>query len=407
MNTKHSVPCIPPTSWNTSPTKFAEETEQMYPPIRMVRHALSLGLVVSFVVLALSACGGGPATMKTVAGDGGEQLGDGGPAMEAGFCWPTDVALDAEGNMYISDGGVVCYGPGGHTVRKVNPDGTITTVAGTGEPGFSGDGGPATKAQLQFPVDVEMDPEGNLYISEVDNHRIRKVDKDGTITTFAGTGKKGYSGDGGPATSAKLIGPGGLAFDAKGNLYFSDFTRVRKIDSSGMITTVAGTGRAGFSGDGGPATEAKIASGDVALDPAGNLYIADDDNHRIRKVDKDGIIHTVAGTGKGDYSGDGGPATEAALNGPSGIDFDGEGNLYITCHNNSVVRKVDENGTITTVAGTSDAAGGIEGFNDEKGPATEVWLNEPIGVFVDDDAGVLYIADSSNNRIRAVNLEAS
>jgi DNA-binding beta-propeller fold protein YncE len=126
-------------------------------------------------------------------------------------------------------------------------------------------------------------------------------------------------------------------------------------------------------------------------------------------VDKDGIIHTVAGTGKASYSGDGGPATEAALNDPSGIDFDGEGNLFITCHNNSVVRKVDENGTITTVAGTSTVEGesGIEGFNDEKGPATEVWLNEPIGVFVDDDAGVLYIADSSNNRIRAVNLEAS
>jgi hypothetical protein len=121
----------------------------MYPH-RMVRQAFRLGLVVTLVILALSACGGGPTTMKTVAGDGGEQLGDGGPATKAGFCWPTDVALDDSGTMYISDGGVVCYGPGGHTVRKVNPDGTITTVAGTGEAGFSGDGGPATKAQLQF-----------------------------------------------------------------------------------------------------------------------------------------------------------------------------------------------------------------------------------------------------------------
>jgi hypothetical protein len=297
--------------------------------------------------------------------------------------------------------------PGGHTVRKFDSDGTITTVAGTGEAGFSGNGGPATKAQLNLPGAVTVDREGNLYISDSNNHRIRKVDKDGTITTFAGTGKKGYSGDGGPATSAKLIDPGGLAFDARGNLYFTDFTRVRKIDRSGTITTVAGTGRAGFSGDRGPATEAKLTAEDVAFDDSGNLYIADGDNHRVRKVDKEGIIHTVAGSGKTGYSGDGGPATEAALNGPSGIDFDGEGNLFITCHYESVVRKVDENGTITTVAGTSDEAGGIASFNREKGPATEVWLNEPIGLFVDDDAGVLYIADSSNGRVRALHLEGS
>jgi trimeric autotransporter adhesin len=374
---------------------------------RMLRQILMLGLMLTLIVLALSACGGEPAAIQTVAGDGGERLGDGGPATEAGFCWPTDIALDAQGNMYISDGGLLCYGPGGHTVRKVDPDGTITTVVGTGEAGFSGDGGPAAKAQLQFPAAVAVDWEGNLYISDSNNHRIRKVDKGGTITTFAGTGKKGYSGDGGPATSAKLIDPGGLAFDAQGNLYFTDFTRVRKIARSGTITTVAGSGRAGFSGDGGPATEAKIAAGDVALDASGDLYIADDDNHRIRKVDKESIIHTVAGSGKAGYSGDGGPATEAALNGPSGIDFDGEGNLFITCHWESVVRKVDENGTITTVAGTSGASGGIVGFNREKGPATEVWLNEPIGLFFDDDAGVLYIADSSNARVRALHLEGS
>jgi len=139
------------------------------------------------------------------------------------------------------------------------------------------------------------------------------------------------------------------------------------------------------------------------------MYIADSDNHRVRMVDKEGIIHTVAGTGKASYSGDGGPATEAALNDPSGIDFDGEGNLFITCHHNHLVRKVDENGTITTVAGSSTVEGesGIEGFNEEKGTATEVWLNEPIGVFVDDDSGVLYIADSSNNRVRALRIEGS
>ncbi len=381
----------------------------MYPQRSMSRQALELGLV-ALIVFALSACAGGAkdgaekaATMKTVVGDGGEQLGDGGPATEAGFCRPNDVAFDTAGNMYISDGGIYCGGPGGNTVRKVNPDGTITTVAGTGVVGFSGDGGPATKARLNLPLAVTVDREGSLYITDAENHRIRKVDKEGTITTIAGTGEEGYSGDGGPATSAKLTYPLGLAFDDRGNLYVADELSVRKIDRSGTITTVAGTGRGGhFSGEGGPATEASLTAADVALDASGNLYIADDDNHRVRKVDRDGIILTVAGSGKKGNSGDGGPATKAALNEPSSIDFDGEGNLFILCHRNSVIRKVDQNGTITTVAGTGES-----GFNREKGPATEVKLHEPVGLFVDDDPGVLYISDTFNARIRAVYLEGS
>jgi hypothetical protein len=180
----------------------------------------------------------------------------------------------------------------------VDPHGTITTVAGTGKVGFSGDGGPATKAQLNVPIAVAVDREGNLYITDESNYRIRKVDKDGIITTFAGTGEGGYSGDGGPATSAKLIDPGSLAFDAKRNLYVADYKSVRKIDPSGTITTVAGTGQAGFSGDGGPATEAKLTAYDIALDREENIYISDTESNRVRKVDKDGIIHTVAGSGK-------------------------------------------------------------------------------------------------------------
>jgi sugar lactone lactonase YvrE len=389
--------------------KVAEEEEQMiYSQRRMVKQALMLGLVV-LVVFALSACAGGakegaerPATMETVSGDGGEQLGDGGPAKSAGLCGPTDVALDAEGNMYISDTGDYCSGPGGDTVRKVDPHGTITTVAGTGESGFSGDGGPATKARLDFPSAVAVDREGNLYIADGSNYRIRKVDKEGIITTFAGTGEARHSGDGGPATSAQLREPACMVFDAQGNLYLADYTSVRKIDPSGTITTVAGTGRFGFSGDGGPATEAKLTASDIALDGKGNMYISDTENNRIRMVDRDGIIHTVAGTGKEGYSGDGGPATKAALALPIGIALDSEGNLYIACHHNSRVRKVDRNGKITTVAGTGEM-----GFNREKGPATKVMLNQPWGLFLDNDSGDLYIADAFNSRIRALRLDGS
>jgi len=377
----------------------------------LVRQALRVELLVALVVLAPSACGGGssandgsekPATMETVSGDGGEQLGDGGPAKSAGLCGPTDVALDEEGNLYISDTGDYCTGPGGDTVRKVDPHGTITTVAGTGEAGFSGDGGPATKARLDFPSAVAVDREGNLYIADGNNNRIRKVDKDGIISTFAGTGEARNSGDGGPATSAQLKEPACMVFDAHGNLYVADYTSVRRIDPSGTITTVAGTGQFGFSGDGGPASEAKLTASDIALDGKGDMYISDTENNRIRMVDRDGIIHTVAGTGKEGYSGDGGPATKAALALPIGIALDREGNLYIACHHNSRVRKVDRNGKITTVAGTGEWM-----FNREKGPATKVALNQPWGLFLDDDAGDLYIADSFNSRIRALRLDGS
>jgi sugar lactone lactonase YvrE len=381
-----------------------------------MRRPIDLFSTTSMAVLlicgvALAGCGamGGPEEaskpkpeLTTVAGGGGLDLGDGGPATKAGFCGTSDVTLDAEGNMYIADGGIYCSGPGGYTVRKVSPDGTITTVAGTGEPGFSGDGGPATKAQLDVPFAVAADRVGNLYITDENNYRIRKVDKEGIITTFAGTGEGGYSGDGGPATSAKLIDPGGLSFDAKGNLYVADYKSVRKIDPSGTITTVAGTGQLGFSGDGGPATEAKLTAYDVALDHKGNIYICDLENQRIRKVGRDGVIHTVAGSGKKGYSGDGGPATKAALKDPWGIAVDREGNVYIADHHNRVVRKVDPKGKITTIAGTGEA-----GFNREEGPATKVMLHDPIGLFVDDDSGVLYIADTLNGRIRALRLEGS
>ena len=229
--------------------------------------------------------------------------------------------VDAAGNLFIADGS-------NNRIRKVDPAGTISTVAGTGVGGgfgFSGDGGPATGAQLNAPFGVFVDAAGNLFIADVGNHRIRKVDPAGTISTVAGTGVggfSGFSGDGGPATEAQLHFPAGVFVDAAGNLFIADASnhRIRKMDPAGTISTVAGTGVEGFSGDGGPATEAQLHfPAGVFVDAAGNLFIADASNHRIRKVDPAGTISTVAGTGTAGFSGDGGPATGAQLNGPSGV----------------------------------------------------------------------------------------
>jgi sugar lactone lactonase YvrE len=289
--------------------------------------------------------------------------------------------------------------------------GTITTVAGTGQAGFSGDGGPATQARLNFPFSVAIDAAGNLFIAELDGNRVRKVSPEGTISTVAGTGKAGFSGDGGPATQARLNMPHGLAVDRAGNLFISDLNnqRVRKVSPEGIITTVAGNGQLGFSGDGGPATAARInwPSG-LAVDLAGNLFLADHYNHRIRKVSPDGIISTVAGSGqdapaKGVSAGDGGLATEARLNGPFGVAVDTAGNLYFSelgdifgTNTGYRVRKVSAAGIITTVAG-SDA----RGFSGDGGPATQARLDAPSGVAVD-SAGNLFIADHDNYRVRKV-----
>jgi sugar lactone lactonase YvrE len=345
-------------------------------------------------------------TLVTVAG-GGTSLGDGGPATSAGFCQTADVAIDGAGNMYIADAGLACSGPGAHTVRKVDPSGIITTVAGTGEPGFSGDGGPATSAQLNAPIGVATDREGNLYIADLFNYRIRKVDPTGTITTIAGIGERGFSGDGGPATEARLfapaeelgtgrsIFPGGMAFDPEGNLYVADGGAVRKIDASGTISTVAGTGVPGFSRDGDRATQAMVTAVDVAVDPEGNLFLSDFTS-RVRRVDREGIITTVAGTGMRGKGRDGAPATSVPLHDPLGIAVVPDGTLFIAEHHRCVIRKVDPEGLITTVAGT-----GLCGSSVGRGSATEVNLWEPVGLFAD-QSRVLYIADTFNGRILAL-----
>jgi len=270
----------------------------------------------------------------------------------------------------------------------------ITTVAGTGSSGYSGDGGAATEAQLKSPKGVTFDSSGNLYIADYYNHRIRKVNTNGVITTVAGTGSSGYRGDGGAATEAQLNSPKGVAFDSSGNLYIVDRGNylIRKVDTNGDISTVAG---GGLGDDGGAATEAelKYPSG-VAVDSSGNLYIVDTGNNRIRKVETNGVISTVAGTGTSGYSGDAGAATEAQLSSPSGVAVDSSGNLYIVDRGNNRIRKVDTKGVISTVAG-----GGSSGDCDAT--ATDVWLGEPSGVAVD-SSGNLYIAEESKARIRKV-----
>ena len=336
-------------------------------------------------------------TIATVAGTGAEGFGgDGGPATQAELARPAGVALDGEGNLYIADAD-------NHRVRRVDAGGTITTVAGTGAEGFGGDGGPATQAELHWPTGVALDGQGNLYIADAGNHRVRRVDAAGTIATVAGTGDYGFGGDGGLATQAELAWPAGLALDGQGNLYIADAEnhRVRRVDAAGTIATVAGTGAVGFGGDGGPATQAQLMLLEgVALDGQGNLYIADSGNVRVRRVDAAGMIATVAGTGAVGFGGDGGPATQAELAWSVGVALDGEGNLYIADAGNDRVRRVDAAGTIATVAGT-----GVEGFGGDGGPATQAELTWPVGVALDGQ-GNLYIADLGNHRVRRVNQPA-
>ena len=365
--------------------------------------------------------------------------GDGAPALNAGLTQPSGIAVDAAGNLYIADTGNNC-------IRKVS-GGTISTVAGNGNAGFSGDAGPAGTAMLNLPRSVIVDSTGSLYIADTHNHRIRKV-SGGTISTAAGNGSVEFSGDNGPATAAALDFPGGMALDSTGNLYVADtfHHRVRKV-TQGTISTVAGNGASGSQGDGGAASNASLFypegvvadaqgnlyiadtsngrirrvsgttistfAGDrsaavledngaassaylafpqgVASDAAGHLYIADTNDQRIRAIAA-GLISTVAGSGRGGDLGDTGPATDASLYYPQSVAVDTAGSLFIADTENSLIRRVTA-GTITTIAGT-----GQFGFTGD-GPATTASLNLPSGVAFD-SGGNLYIADSANNRIR-------
>ena len=339
-------------------------------------------------------------TIRTVAGTGVRAVSaDGNAAALTDLSLPLGMVVDSAGELYFVDG---------NRVRKMTPTGTLLTVAGTSVPGYSGDGGEATSARLYWPQGLAIDTEGALYIGDTRNHRVRKIDPTGTISTVAGTGDAGYAGDGGPAMLAQLDSPVGVAVGFGRSLYVADSAnhRVRRIDPHGVISTVVGTGELGYAGDGGPATSAPLGSPEgLAFDGKGNLYITDSFNNRVRKVDVTGTITTVAGSGVRGFSGDGAKATLARLNlapGPLGqvgqiVAVDPEGNLYIADTTNNRVRRVSLDGTIATLAGTVQA-----GSSGDGGPAPAAELNAPLGVAVDPDGGV-YIADTENNLIRRVN----
>jgi DNA-binding CsgD family transcriptional regulator/sugar lactone lactonase YvrE len=369
---------------------------------------IALGIVtVTLLVPALTVAAPGP-RIETFAGTGFISVSpEGKPARSTDLIAPDGIAVGNTGEVYFADG---------NRIRVVGSDGHVNTVAGTGAPGFFGDQGPALTARLSIGaggsaevIGLAIDRKGDIFFSDTSNDRVREITPDGIIRTIAGGGRAGSSfqgpppsdvGDGRPGTKAILSQPRGLALDDSGNLYIADTldNRVRRLDPNGIITTVAGNGAMGWSGDGLPANMAELSAPEgLAVDAAGNLFVADTANERIRKI-TDGVISTVAGTGSSGFSGDGGPGPKAKLNVPMGVAVDNRGNLYIADAANFVVRKLDLSGTITSVAGNGQA-----GFDGDSGLATSAMLNVPVAIAIT-GSGDLYISDSGNNRIRLVRL---
>ena len=324
------------------------------------------------------------------------------PQQPGFFQYFEGLAIDAHDNLYATE-----YR--GSAVWKIAPDGTASVIAGTQVPGFSGDGGPATTAQLNGPSGVTLDSSGNIYIADTMNNRVRWIAPDGTISTFAGTGVGGFSGDGGPSTAAQLYSPAQMIIDAAGNLYIADYSnrRVRVVSPAGLISTLAGTGVQDLPpikypqvGDGGPALHATFnVATSAAFSPTGDLYIADWLGNRIRKIAPDGTIMTVAGNGQTGYSGEGGPATEAEIIRPITVAADTAGAIYIATSDSRVL-KVTPNGTIHLIAGTGTGTGLFRSGGDG-GPAVNATLNEPKGLAID-SKGNVYIGDTSSARVRKV-----
>ena len=326
--------------------------------------------------------------LVTLAGTGlAGQDGDGGLATAAQLNFPTAVAAAPDGSFYIAD-------QSNQEIRRISANGIITTIVGFGIGNYA-DGGPP---RLNYPSGVTVGSDGSIYLTDSGNNRIRRVGPDGVITTVAGTGVAGFSGDGGPATAAQIFSPGPIALGPDGTLYFADDNqRVRRVGTDGIIATVAGTGAFGSSGDGGPATAARLAApSGLAVGPDGSLYISDTLNNRIRRVTADGIIRTVVGTGTSGFAGDGGPATAAQLLVPKGIAVAADGRIYIADAGNARLRLVGTDGIIRTAAGTGTAGG-----TGDNGPAAAARLNQPTGVGIGPQ-GLVYVTDTFNHRLRRV-----
>jgi len=331
--------------------------------------------------------------ISSVAGNGAATFsGDAGLATSAALNSPKGIAIGSNGAIYIADSG-------NGRIRIVNPLGIISTIGGNGGAGASGDGGQATSASFSDVLGVAVDAAGNIYVADSSNRKVRKISAAGIVTTIAGIGVEAFSGDGGLAVSAALGRPVALTLDAAGNLYIADATnqRIRRIDTRGIITTIAGNGVDAFAGDGGAAASASLGFPlGVAVDKSGNVYVADADNNRIRKISTTGIITTIAGTGSGGFAGDGGLATSATLNIPSDVAVDSAGNIYIADSGNNRIRKINGSGVISTVAGAS-----TNGFTGDGGSPAQANLDHPWGLAID-GADNIYIADRANNRIRLI-----
>ena len=331
--------------------------------------------------------------ISSLAGNGTQGFnGDKGLATSAELAYPDGIIVDTAGNKYIAD-------TWNNAVRKVDINGIITTIAGNGTPGYNGDGGLAINSVLNSPNALAIDASGNLYVSDSYNLCIRKIDANGIITTVVGGGINGL-GDGGLAINAQLQNPTGLAMDAQGNLYIADWSdhRIRKVDNAGIITTVVGNGTGGYNGDNITATSAELNyPAGIAVDANGNLYISDSKNQLIRKVGTDGIITTIAGTtGVKSFTGDGGLATKATLKYPYSIALDAIGNILFSDQNNYRVRKINSSGIISTIAGNGNYA-----YSGDGGLATKASIAAPYGIAFD-GAGNLYIADHGNNSVREI-----
>jgi sugar lactone lactonase YvrE len=324
-------------------------------------------------------------TVKTVAGG---FVGDGRPATKASFQWPYFVVQDQSGNTYVTDFSA-------HRIRKINSSGIISTYAGTGISGYNGDNIPSNTAMLSYPTGMTMDSAGNIVFADGGNNRVRRIDPSGIITTIAGNGNAGYSGDGGPAIDATFDQPWGVTYDAAGNLYISDIgnARIRIVDTSGIINTYAGNGTQGYGGDGGPATDASLnLPRGLTVDSHNNLYIADTANHRVRIVDAGGTINTFAGNGQQGFSGDGGPATQAKIGNPRNVVFR-TGTVYITNAGSSRVRSVPvSTGIINTFAGS------FWGYDGDNNPPLSTEFTSVAGLLFR-ASGVLF-GDTFNARIR-------